>query len=155
MVVGLVSDIYDLVQKTRTEVAMVRCFLRRLVSRHLPSANDTLLYNSLGCLLHRLHHFLLFSLGKLLVKITAPLVLALAKLAVLTYDLLALVGAPDFVVELLFLIALVLDELDDHGLALLELQLFHIFLLLADQSSAALLTLFACRLSQGLLCALF
>lgn len=46
------------------------------------------------------------------------------------------------------------DELNNHFLALLELELLHVLFLLTDQSSAALLTLFACRLSEGLLCAL-
>lgn len=97
---------------------------------------------------------MLLALSKVFVELSAPLILAFTQLAVLGDDLLALVSAPDFVIELFFLVALVFDELDDHFLALLELELLHALFLLTDQSSAALLTLFACRLSEGLLCAL-
>ena len=132
VVIGLVSDIDNLIQKTSTELAMIGSFLSRLVCGHLSTSHDALLYDSLGCLLHGFHHFLFFTFCKLLVQVSAPLVLALAQLAVLTDDFFALVGAPDFIVKLFLLITLVFDQLNDHVLALLELQLFHIFLLLAD-----------------------
>ena len=77
---------------------MVARLLARLVGLHLGAALDTLLHNPLSRILHRLEHFLFFSLGEVLVKLAAPLILALTKLSVLADHLFALVCAPHFVV---------------------------------------------------------
>ena len=47
-----------------------------------------------------------------------------------------------------------LDELNHHRLALLQLKLLHELLLLVDQTPSTLFTLLASSLSKGLLCAL-
>ena len=101
--------------------------------------------------MHSLEQLCLLALRKVLVKFTATLILTLTKLAVLGNDLLALVSAPNFIVEFFFLVALVLDELDDHRFALLKLELLHVLLLLADQSSPAFFSLLSGGLSQSLL----
>lgn len=90
-----------------------------------------------------------------MVELTASLVLALSKLAVLGDDLLALVSAPYLIVKLLLLVTLVLDKLDNHRFALLKLKLLHELLLLTYQSSSALFSLLSGRLGECFLGALF
>ena len=77
---------------------MVARLLARLVGRHLGTALDALLHNPLSRILHRLEHFLFFSLSEVLVKLSAPLILALTKLPILADHLFALICAPNFVV---------------------------------------------------------
>ena len=154
VVVGLVGDVNDLVEQARAEIRVVRRLLGRLVGLHLSAAHNALLHYAFCCLLHRLEHLFLLLLGELLIKLTAALVLTLTELAVLCDDLLALVGAPYLIIELLLLVALVLNQFYDHRLSLLELQLFHHLFLLADQAPSALLTLLAGGFSERFLRAL-
>ena len=121
---------------------------------HLAAADDTLLDQPLRGRLHCRQHLLLLLLGQALVQVAAPLILRLAELTVLSNDLLALFSTPNLIIELFLLITLVLDELDDHGFTLLELQLLHKLLLLVDKAASALFTLLSGRLSQCLLRAL-
>lgn len=71
--------------------------------------------------MHGLEHLDFLTLGKLSVDLSAALILALTELSVLGDNFLALVGPPDLVVKLLLLVALVLNQINNHGLALLEL----------------------------------
>ena len=155
MVISLVSNIYNLIKKAGTKLSVVGGLLGRFVCLHFATSNDALLDDSLSCLLHGLKHLSFLLLSKIFVKLTAPLVLALTKLAVFRDNLFALVGAPHLIVKLLLLVALVLDQLYNHCLALLELELLHVLLLLANESSAALLPLFTGGFSQSFLGSLF
>jgi hypothetical protein len=67
----------------------------------------------------------------------SPFVLVLSEVTILNYYILALLGAPDFVFELLFLSSLPLHELDYHSFSFLLLQLYHKLLLLPDQPPSA------------------
>mmetsp|Transcript_38027 Transcript_38027/g.46462 ORF Transcript_38027/g.46462 Transcript_38027/m.46462 type:complete len:415 (-) Transcript_38027:290-1534(-) len=154
MVVGLVSDVDNLVEQGSAQPRAVLLLGSRLIGSHLVATHDALLNHSLRGILHRLEHLLLFLLSQVLIKISSALVLAFTQLAVLGNDFLALLRAPHFVVELLLLIALVLDQLDDHKLTPLQLQLLHELFLLVDEAASTLLSLLASGLSQRLLRAL-
>ena len=141
MVISFISNVDDLVEETSAEVGVVCGSLGRFVGAHLAAADDSLLNDGLGSLLHSLEHLFLLLFGELLVQLTSSFVLAFTELTVFGNHLLALVGAPDLVIELLLLVALVLDKLDNHGLALLKLKLLHVFFLLSNKASAAFLAL--------------
>lgn len=62
--------------------------------------------------MHRLNHFLFFEDAGLLVKLSSLFKLLLTQLTVLNDNLLALGGAPNFVVEFLLLVGLTFHKID-------------------------------------------
>ena len=121
VIVGFIGNVNDLIKEGGAELRTTLSLGGRFVGLHLTTADDALLDQPLGGALHGCQHLLLFLLGQALVQVTAPLILGLAQLTILSNDLFALFSTPNLVIELLLLVALVLDELNDHRLALLEL----------------------------------
>jgi len=93
--------------------------------------------------LHGFEELLFLIDGGCRVKLVSLDILLLTEVSILEDDVLALVGSPGFVIELLLLVRLAFHELGDEGLTILKLHLAHELLLVADESSASLFSLFS------------
>jgi hypothetical protein len=74
------------------------------------------------------------------IKIASFFVLTLSEFTVFSDEVLALVGSPDFVIKLLFLVAFALDELDHTSFSLLSIKLVHDGVLLGHEAGTTLLS---------------
>ena len=152
--VCFISDVEDFVDQAGAEPSARVELSILLVTSHLSVAGQFLFDYSRCLMLSGSKHLLFLSDGDFGVHFATLFILVLSQVAILENSSFALASAPYLVVELLLLVGLSLHQLKDHGLTLLLLELVHELLLLTDQSSAALLSVTATALSQGLLGAL-
>ena len=122
MIEGLLCNVDDLVEQTSAKFRVVLRLRGALVRLGFSISAHTLLNESLCGFAHRLKHGLLLLLSQLVVQLATLFVLLLPQLSILHNDVFALLCAPHFIVQLLFLVRLPFDKLNNDRLSLFEVQ---------------------------------
>lgn len=122
MIESLVGNVDDLIEQTRAKFRVVLRLGSSLVRLRFSISAHTFLNESLCGFAHRFEHGLFLLLGQLVVQLTTLFVLLLPQLSILHNDVFALLCAPNFIVQLLFLVRLPFDKLNNDRLSLFEVQ---------------------------------
>ena len=154
MNICFISDVEYGVHQLTTKGGVICILLHFSILTHLSHAFGSLVDESVSLSLHRFEHFFLLLDSELRVEVLPLFVLLFTECSIFNNDFLALISPPCFVIKLFFLVRLPFHKFKDHGFAIMQLQIGHQLLLLANEPSAPLFPLFSGGLCQCLLGAL-